>query len=416
MDSPHTDSAGPLEGIVVIDLTRVLSGPYATMLLGDLGATVIKIEHPIGGDTTRHSAPFKNGQSHYFLSINRNKKSVGLDISKPRGQEILRSLCERADVLIENFRPDAMKRFGLDYESLSLLAPNLIYCSISGFGQSGPLRNRLAYDVITQAMSGVLSTNGEPNGAPVRLSIPIGDLNGGLLAVIGILASLAGRNKAQKARFVDISLHDGLISALGYMATHYDISGSEPQRTGSRHSSIVPYGTYRTRDGWVALAIFTTPFWKNFCTAINRDDLATDPRFSNTVGRMKNRLQLEPIVETIIAQRSTDEWEKLLSEFGVPASPILSIPEALEHEHTSARGMFRSISHRSYGSVRIPGQPLRLGGERADSPLPPPLLGEHTREVLREMLQIGEEELSQLEEHGVIGCSPATQDERGNPS
>ena len=262
-------------------------------------------------------------------------------------------------------------------------------------------------------MSGVLAMNGEMDGPPVRLSLPVGDLNGGLLAVIGILASLAGRSKGQKGRFVDISLQDGLVSALGYMATHHDVSGEKSERSGSRHSSIVPYGTFTTKNGWIALAIFTTPFWRKFCAAVGREDLATDSRFSNTAGRMENRRTLEPIVDSIIVKRTTEEWDRLLEQCNVPASAILSIPEVLEHEHTHARGMFPSISHSAYGAVRVPGPPIRLGGHQVEQPLPPPLLGEHTREVLGDLLKLDGAEINRLEDDGIIGRASSSQQKNG---
>lgn len=398
-------TSGPLEGTLVIDLTRVLSGPYATMLLGDLGATIVKIEDPKSGDTTRHSAPFKNGQSHYFLAINRNKKSLALDLKSAGGHEVLLALCAKADVLIENFRPGTMQRLGLGDNALEKCNPDLVVCSISGFGQSGPLRDKIAYDVITQAMSGVLSTNGEPHGAPVRLSVPVGDLTGGMMATIGILSALMGREKGQGRRRVDISLFDGLLSTLTYMATRYDITGDTPQRTGSRHPSIVPYGTFRTRDGWLALAIFTTPFWRKFCTAVGWHKLARDERFARTRERMHNRVELEALVEELVSQKTTAEWEALLQQADVPASAILSVPEAVEHEHTAAREMFPTLSHHAYGSFRAPGPPLRLGGEAIDNPTAPPLLGENSAEVLRDLLGMSPEAIAALATERVIAMA-----------
>jgi crotonobetainyl-CoA:carnitine CoA-transferase CaiB-like acyl-CoA transferase len=397
-------TVGPLAGVVVVDLTRVLSGPYATMLLGDLGATVIKIEDPKGGDTTRHSAPYKGGQSHYFAAINRNKQSFALDLTTHRGRELLLSLVRKADVLIENYRPGVMARLGLDEATLRAANPDLILCSISGFGQNGPLRDRIAYDVITQAMSGVLSTNGDPDGPPVRLSLPIGDLAGGMMATIGVIASLFGRGQGRGARTIDISLHDTLISMLGYMATLYDVTGITPRRTGSRHPSIVPYGTFRTSNGWLALAIFTTPFWKKFCSAIRRPELAEDPRYRSTRDRMANREGLEAMVEEIILQRSTAAWETLFEQADVPASAVLSVPEALEHEQTKARNMFPSMVHPIHGSIRVPGLPLRLGGVQAESPIPPPSLGENTVEVLRDVLKLDEREIADLLADGVASA------------
>lgn len=394
-------ASGPLEGMVVIDLTRVLSGPYATMLLGDLGATVIKVENPRGGDTTRHSAPFKRGQSPYFLSVNRNKKSLALDLAADEGRDIVRTLCQTADVLIENFRPGTLPKMGLAPEKLWATNPGLVVCSISGFGQTGPLRDRIAYDVITQAMSGVISVNGEPDGPPVRLSIPVGDLTGGMLADIGILAALVGRDRGRGGRYVDFSLHDGLISMLGYMATLYDVSGRAPGRVGSRHHTIVPYGTFRTKDGFLALAVFTTRFWEKFSAAIGRADLGADPRFRKTSDRMRNRVDLERMIEEILAERTTAEWADLFEDADVPASPILSIDEALEHPHTASRGMFPTLSHPSYGEVRVPGPPLRLGGAAAAQPAPPPLLGEHSVEILRDRLGFDPGEIERLIGKGI---------------
>jgi crotonobetainyl-CoA:carnitine CoA-transferase CaiB-like acyl-CoA transferase len=396
---------GPLAGIVVLDLTRVLSGPYATMLLGDLGADVIKIEDPKGGDTTRHSAPYKGGQSHYFAAINRNKRSIALDLTTPRGRNLLLSLARKADVLIENYRPGVMTRLGLDEASLRDANPDLILCSISGFGQTGPLRNRIAYDVITQAMSGVLSTNGDPDGPPVRLSIPIGDLAGGMMATIGVIATLFGRSRGRGTRTIDLSLHDTLISMLGYMATLYDVTGTTPRRTGSRHPSVVPYGTFRTSDGWLALAIFTTPFWKKFCVAIDRQDLAENPHYRSTRDRMTNRDELEATVEAIIAKQSTATWEALFEQADVPASAILTVSEALEHEQTQARGMFPTISHPDHGSFRVPGLPLRLGGSQAESPIPPPSLGENTIALLRDFLHLDETEIAALLADGIVSTT-----------
>jgi formyl-CoA transferase/CoA:oxalate CoA-transferase len=398
-----------LSGIVVLDLTRVLSGPYATMLLGDLGATILKIEDPAGGDTTRHSAPFRNGQSHYFAAINRNKRSVAIDLKVPSGRDALLRLVTHADVLIENFRPGTMAKLGLDEAVLHAANPNLILCSISGFGQTGPLRNRIAYDVITQAMSGTLSTNGEPDGPPVRLSVPIGDLAGGMMAVIGMLAALLGRGKGQAARIIDVSLHDTLISLLGYMGSLYDITSRPPARTGSRHQSIVPYGTFRTADGWLAIAIFTTPFWHKFCRAIGRPELAREPRFARTRDRMNHRTALEVMVEGILATETTQHWETLFLEADVPASAILSVPEALEHPHTAARGMFPKLTHPAYGSIRVPGPPLRLGGAQVETPLPPPLLGQDTEQVLRDILGFDEAAIALLRSDRAIPLQAATE-------
>ena len=406
-------SSGPLEGVVILDLTRVLSGPYATMLLGDLGATVIKVEDPRTGDTTRHSAPFQAGASHYFLTLNRNKKSLALDIKTPRGLEIVKSLCRRADVLVENFRPGKLAQLGLDAETLRATNPALIVCSISGFGQNGPLRDRIAYDVIAQAMSGVLSTNGEPDGPPVRLSLPVADCAAGLFADIGILAALLARDRGREVRSIDIGLFDGLISMLGYMTTLYSMNGQTAPRVGSRHQSVVPYGTFATNDGWLALAVFSSKFWMKFCKAVEREDLASDERFKRTRDRMQNRGALEAEIEAIMLTRSTAQWDEMLQRADVPASAILTVPQALDHPQTAARGMFPEISHPAYGTFRVAGPPLKMGGKNVDHPTAPPLLGEDTADVLRVFAQLSDDEIAALVRDGVatVAERPAVQAE-----
>jgi formyl-CoA transferase/CoA:oxalate CoA-transferase len=282
------------------------------------------------------------------------------------------------------------------------LNPDLVVCSISGFGQTGPLRDRVAYDVVNQAMSGILSMNGEPAGPPVRLALPVGDIAGGVFAVIAILSGLWGRERGRRSKPIDIALHDGLISMLGYMATLYDMNGKTPEKTGSRHPSVVPYGTFQTKDGWFAIAIFSTKFWVNFCKAAGRPELASDARFKRARDRMVNRADLESLVEKIILERTTAEWDELCREADIPASPVLTVPEALEHPQTKARGMYWTLSHPAYGSVRVAGTPFHRGGRNSEHPSPPPLLGENTAEVLREYLDLDEERLLALHRSGVV--------------
>src|SRR5690625_1187356 len=276
---PATSWAGPLTGIKVLDLTHVLAGPYLTQLLADQGAEVLKVEAPGDGDETRNFAPYLQGESHYYLGLNRNKKSLVIDFKKKQGQTLLQKLASQADILVENFRPGLMKEINLDYETLAALNPRLIYCSISGFGMSGPLRDKPAFDIVTQAMSGALSINGEPNRNPVKIGLPLGDLVGGVFGSVGVLSALHERNHTGKGRLVDISLHDGLMGMLGYLAQLHFVTGNDPTPVGSGHPNIAPYGAFPASDGQIIIACLLQSFWLKLCDALNSEALKQDPRF-----------------------------------------------------------------------------------------------------------------------------------------
>src|SRR5216684_3879960 len=352
------DWVGPLEGIRVIDLTRVLAGPFATQSLGDLGAEILKIEPPGGGDETRRFPPFIAGESHYFLGINRNKKSLVIDLQQAAGADILRRLVARADILVENYRPGVMDRLGLGYEALAALNPRLIYCAISGFGLTGPLRDKPSFDIVTQALSGALSINGERGHLPVKLGIPLGDMVGGVFGPIAILAALHERTRTGHGRLIDISLHDGLIGMLGYFAQLAFITGEDPGPMGSSHPNIVPYGSFPASDGSIIIAVLSERFWGNLCAALERPDLAVDPRFASPTGRRDHRDELDEAIAEVTRTRTVAEWEKRLQEADVPHSPVLGVTAALASPHALAREMVVDVEHATIGPMKVAGRPI----------------------------------------------------------
>lgn len=393
---------GPLEGVRVVDLTRVLAGPFATMILADLGAEVLKVEPPGTGDETRTYHPFVSSESHYFLALNRNKKSLVIDLKHPEGLKILQDLVRASDILIHNFRPGVMERLGLGYESLAQLNPGLIYCSISGFGLSGPLRDKPSFDIVTQAMSGAMSVNGEPGGPPVKLGIPLGDMVGGIFGSISVLAALQERHRTGRGRHVDISLFDGMLGMLGYLAQLYFVTGQSPGRVGSGHHNLVPYGVFPASDGYIVIACLTQQFWLNLCRAIDRPDLADDPRYLTYQDRLRNRHELDAELSAITRTRTAAEWVERFDAYDVPNAPILSVGQALEHPHAAAREMVVRVSHPAVGSLRLVGRPIKYVGAPQAPLKPPPLLGEHTREVLVDILGYTPEQVHRLEAQGVV--------------
>jgi crotonobetainyl-CoA:carnitine CoA-transferase CaiB-like acyl-CoA transferase len=392
---------GPLEGIRVLDLTRVLAGPYATQSLGDLGAEVIKVEPP-QGDDTRNFPPFVGRESHYFLALNRSKKSVVIDLKQEAGKDLLRRLVAKSDILIENYRPGVMDKLGLGYEALSAINPGLIYCSISGFGQSGPLRDKPSFDIVTQAMSGALSVNGEKGRPPVKLGLPIGDMVGGVYGPIAILAALHERSQTGRGREIDISLHDGLMGMLGYLAQLSFVTGEDPQPVGSMHPTIVPYGSFQAADGYIIIAVLSETFWPKLCQALERADLANDERFATLPDRREHREVLEEIISKVVASKTVAEWERRLEDHDVPYAPILGVSAALSHPHAQAREMVVTAVHRDIGEMRMTGRPVKFPGATQAALTAPPALGEHTREVLRDLLDVTDDEFRALSESGAV--------------
>lgn len=393
----------PLSGVRVLDLTRVLAGPMATCILGDLGAEVVKVEEP-DGDHVRSLPPFYPGeQSHYFLAINRNKRSIVVDVKSAEGRDLILDLAAQSDVVVENFRPGVMKRLGLDFDELTARKPDLILCSISGFGRSGPLRDQPSFDLVSQARSGVMSITGEADGPPTKLGLPLGDLGGGLWAAIAILAALHRRDRSSDPQHIDLSLLDGLVGLLGYLGQLSLMTGQSPGRVGSGHHHIVPYGRFEAADGYLVLALHVGAFWRRFCEAVDRTDLISDPRFVDTAARRDNRAELQPIVEEILRTKTRAEWEVVLTEADIPHGPVLDVVEALGQEHLTARDAIMTMSHPTAGEVQMVRPPIRFVG----APLPEarraaPLLGEHTRVICREVLGLDDDGIDGLHQRGVV--------------
>ena len=375
----------PLDGIRVVDLSRVVSGPFCTMSLADMGADVIKIEEPGRGDESRaFGPPFLGGESPYFLSINRNKRSCTVNLKCDDGRAILQRLVAQADVLVENFRPGAMARLGLDYAALAPRHPRLVYCSISGFGDSGPDAARPGYDLIVQGESGLMDLTGEADGPPTRIGTSIADLTTGLMAAQGILLALYARQTTARGQQVRVAMLDTVVSLLTYNTGNFFATGEAPTRRGNDHPSVVPYQTLRAADGWINLGIANDALWRRYCGAIERPDLRDDPRFATAPERVRHRAHLIPIIESLTAQRSVQDWLDLLGAAGVPCGRIRNVAEACTNPQLTERGKIVERPHPTAGAVKMVGQPIELGDTPASIRTAPPLLGEQTDDVLRE--------------------------------
>ncbi len=399
---PAKRLAGPLEDVLVIDLTRVLAGPFATMILRDLGATVVKIEQPGAGDEARGIGPFRRDVSAYFMSINRGKKSVTVDLKKPQGREILLRMVARADVVVENFRGGVMERLGLGYEVLRAANPRVIYASCSGFGHTGPYAARPAYDMIVQGMSGIISITGEEEGPPVRVGTSIGDLSAALFTTVGILTALHQRHRTGEGQAVDVAMLDSLFSLLESAIARYDVGGEVPRPLGSRHPVITPFEVFPTRDGHVVIAICNNKHWSLFCEHIGRADLTHDPRFSDNKSRTETYDVLLPPLREIVRKRTSREWIEALGDLGVPCGPLNSVPEVMEDPQIRARGMVAEVEHARGGIFRVPACPVKLSKGRVDVSEPAPDLGEHTEEVLTTLLGYSKDEIARLRREQVI--------------
>ncbi len=376
----------PLDDIFVLDLSRILSGPFCTMMLGDMGATVVKVEPPPRGDDTRlWGPPFINGISTYFLSINRNKRSIGLNLKSPQGQDVLWKLVDRADVLVENFRPGVLDKLGFGFDAVSARNPRLIYASISGYGQTGPYKNRPGYDVVAQGESGIVDLTGEPDRQPVKVGASIADIVAGLYAYQGILLAMLARHRTGKGQRVDVALLDGMISTLTYQAESYFATGKSPKRLGTRHPSIVPYETFETKDGFVNIGAANEKQWQNLCRALDMPDLAFDPRFNTMAGRISNYGALRAILDGELRKLTRAEASELLAKYELPVGPINTVAEVLEDPHVHAREMVKELTHPEYGPLRYLGIPVKLSDTPGELQGPPPRFGEHNRNVLKEL-------------------------------
>jgi crotonobetainyl-CoA:carnitine CoA-transferase CaiB-like acyl-CoA transferase len=388
--------AGPLQGIRVLDFTRVLAGPAASLALADLGAEVVKIEPPGTGDETRDFPPFRSGESHYFLSVNRGKKSIVVDLKSAAGVALARDLAAKCDILIENYRPGVMERLGLGYEALSAVNPRLIYCAISGFGMTGPLRDRPSFDIVMQALSGALSVNGEPDRPPTKLGIPLGDLVGGVNGPIGILAALYERTITGRGRLIDVSLFDGLIGMLAYLPQLAFFTGEDPQPQGSQHPNLVPYGVFPARDGSIVIACLTNSFWANICKALGLADWILDARFNTLEKRRDIRDLVNKRISGVTRQKTVNELVELFTQHQVPHAPILGIKAALAQPQSVAREMVVEAEHQVLGKIPIVGRSIKFPGDRQPVPAAPPVLGQHTDDILRNILGLTAEQIAEL--------------------
>jgi len=393
----------PLDAITVLDLTRVLSGPYCTMLLGDMGARVIKIEQPGKGDDTRAwGPPFIKGESAYFLSINRNKQSVTIDFKQPEGRKLLEQLVAQCDVLVENFRPGTLDKVGLDYASLSGRHPRLVYCSVSGFGQTGPRRDEPGYDAVIQAEGGLMSITGAADGPPYRLGVAIADIVSGMFAAYGISMALYARERTGRGQLVDVGMLDAVTALLTYQAGNYFASGNAPGRLGNRHPSIVPYETFQAADGDFVLAVGNDVLWKKFCAVAGLDNVEDIERFATNRDRVTRYVELRPILAERLRTRPRQEWIERLSRAGIPCGSVRDLDEVFKDPQVRTREMISLVEHPAAGPLEVLGLPVKLSGTPGAIRIPPPRLGEHTDTVLRDDLGLAVDAITRLRENRVI--------------
>ena len=406
--------AGPLHGVRVLDLTRILAGPWTTQALADLGADVIKIEKPQEGDDTRKMGPpwimeRETGRivdAAYFASCNRGKRSVTIDFSRTEGQELVHRLASISDVLVENYKVGGLAKFGLDYEPMHRLYPRLVYCSITGFGQTGPYRDRPGYDFLAQGMGGLMSVTGEPDGAPgggpQKTGVALADILAGLYASTAIIAALYSRNANGAGQYIDIALLDAQVATLANQAMNYLIGGVVPRRMGNAHPTIVPYQTFVASDGHIIVAVGNDKQFAHFCEVINRPELADDDRFRSFATRSANRHILVPMLEELIRKRSCAEWIAALENAGLPCGPINTIDKVFEDPQVKARGLRLDLPHPRAGTVPSISSPMRFSETQAEYTLGPPMLGQHTDEVLRDLLGLGSEEMEALRARHIV--------------
>lgn len=397
----------PLQGIRVLDLSRILAGPWCSQQLADLGAEVIKIEKPQEGDDTRRWGPpwLEGGEAAYYLSANRGKQSVTIDMAKPEGAALIRDLVKQSDVVLENFKVGGLKKYGLDYGSLAAIKPDLIYCSITGFGQDGPYAQRAGYDFMIQGMGGLMSLTGKPDsegGEPVKVGVAFADIFTGLYAANAILAALFQRTQTGQGAYIDLALLDVQVGVLANQAANYLVSGNVPQRLGNAHPNIVPYQAFATKDGHLILAVGNDAQFKRFCEVAGCAELAADERFTTNAARVKHRQILVPLLIEPLTQRTTDDWLLALEKVGVPCGPINTLDRVFADPQVQHRQLVQQYAHPQAGTVNLVSNPVRMNGEALNAPLAPPLLGQHTDTVLQRVLGISSTECEQLREQGIV--------------
>jgi len=392
----------PLEGIRVLDLTRILSGPYCSMLLGDMGAEIIKLEPWPEGDDSRGNPPFVKEESMYFVSLNRGKRSVVINLKEEAGKATFRKMVKEVDILIENFRPKAMTDFGLDYEKLKLINPKLIYCAVSGFGQTGPYKDRAAYDSVIQAMGGIMSVTGQPGGIPTRVGTSIGDITAGLFATIGILGALRVVENGGPGQFIDISMMDCQVALVEGQIARYFGTGKVPHPVGNRHATATPFDLFKTQDGHMIIAVQKNPMFEKLCKALGLEALIVDPRFATNSTRCDNEAALKAFLEPVMLQKTTKEWMDILIKANVACGPLNNIADLVVDPHILARDMIVDVpGHEKLGTVKYPGNPIKYSETKCSIDRPAPVLGQHSDEILKEF-GFSAEEVEILKKNGVV--------------
>lgn len=392
----------PLDGIRVLDFSHALAGPYCTLLLADYGAEVYKLEPRCGDMGRGWGPPFAGGEAHFFLGLNRGKRGICIDLKQPDGLDLCHRLIDRVDVLVENFRPGAMDRLGLGYEAMRRRNPRLIYCSISGYGQDGPSRDEAAMDLVVQSSSGLLSITGTPEGESVRCGYGVTDVTSGLFSVIGILLALRARETTGTGQFVDVAMLDGMISTMSSNYMSYLGSGEVPKPMGTAFPTVVPYRVFETLDRAVAIAVGSEKLWSAFCRVIERPELEQHPDYASNAARIRNRERLEPILEEVFRARTGMDWVERLRAAGIPASPVRNFQDVVEHPQSTVRGMFPEINHPTAGLHRVTGTPVKLSDTPGLPGEPAPLLGQHTRGVLQELLGLEDSAIDSLAQRAVV--------------
>ncbi len=393
---------GPLADIFVLDLSRVLAGPFCTMILADLGAEVVKVERPGTGDDSRAFSPMKGSESAYFMSINRGKKSITVNMKNPRGREIILNLARHADVVIENFKPGVMKRLGLSYDTLRQVNPRLVYASSTGYGQTGPFSEKAAYDLIIQGMSGMMSITGPDENHPTKAGSSIADIFSGVFTCIGILSALRARERTGEGQMVDVAMLDCVFSVLENAVARYMASGVVPKPIGNLHPSIAPFSSFSTSDGQINIAVGNDSLWIKFCEAIGREDLLNDERYGSNDLRITNLDSLMITLNDTLSRRGSKHWLNLFEKTGIPAGKVDNIAEVLQNPQIIARDMLVSLVHPTAGEHTVPGIPIKFSSTKAAIKKSAPLLGEHNKEILVGLLGMSNDELSELEDEGVI--------------
>jgi len=393
----------PLAGIKVLDLTRVLAGPFCTMILSDLGAEVIKLEMPGIGDDSRYFGPFKNEQSLYFLSLNRDKKSFTLNLKSERGKEIFRKLIQEFDILVENFRPGTMEKLGLGYEKLKQINPRLIYAASSGFGHSGPDSKKAAYDILAQARGGIMSITGWPDSPPTRVGMSTGDITASLFTAIGINAALFQREQSGEGQKIDVAMLDCQVAILENALARYQVDGVAPQPLGNRHPTITPFQAFRAQDDYFVLPIGNDNLWQKFCAVVERKDWIQDSRFSSNGARTQNIEKLIPLLQEIFLDKTAKEWIEILEGAGIPCGPINSIDKVMQDAQIADRNMIVEVEDAQAGKIKIAGNPIKMDSlSEQPTRAAAPKLGEHTSEILRKYLELSDSEISELQQEGVL--------------